>query len=155
MDQPELLKFALKPGAVFLVSVNTIADGIPHYWIILNDCMKDNDEVVFLIASSKIEEAQKWCSKNNPPLSRDSLVFINDDEYEPFTKQTILNCHRIYSMPFLRFILSVEVLEMCNPIPNHILRRVYSAIKVSPVPSDEIKDTLRKYEKLIQRPDNP
>ncbi len=143
MYSPQLLKVALKRGAVLSVSLPEVAGGVSHLWIILNEIKDESDQVLYAICSSQYEEAMKWCKKNRPPLSTEHLLFFDVHELNFNKEQTVVNCHRVDNIDFWKlYSLNIHVVSQ---VPQSILEKIWRLALDSKIVSNQDKGIVRKF----------
>ena|SRR6056297_1335127 len=118
----------LEQGMVLYVAHPQIAEGNPHYWVVLNKEIDDSDPVLYLIATSKIDRVENYCKKVNPKLLN-SLVFLNPVEESLLTKDTVLNCNEVKPIS-LRQLNKLEV-KYKGKLKEETIRKVIIAVEAS------------------------
>jgi hypothetical protein len=89
----ELRKF-LKQGTVLYVKYPERTGRKPHFWVVLNKEIKENEEVLSVIATSQVESVLKGLSF--PKKQEKCLVFLAQD-HEPFlTRETVFDCNELF-----------------------------------------------------------
>jgi len=118
----------LEQGMVLYVAHPQIAEGNPHYWVVLNKNIDESDPVLYLIATSKIDRVENYCKKVNPKLLN-SLVFLNPVEESLLTKDTVLNCNEVKPIS-LRQLNKLEV-KYKGKLKEETIRKVIIAVEAS------------------------
>jgi len=118
----------LEQGMVLYVAHPQIAEGNPHYWVVLNKEIDESEPVLYLIATSKIDRVENYCKKVNPKLLN-SLVFLNPGEENLLTKDTVLNCNEVNPIS-LRQLNKLEV-KYKGKLKEETIRKLIIAVNAS------------------------
>jgi hypothetical protein len=118
----------IKQGMVLYVPDIQVADGNPHYWIILNKEIDVTDPVLYLIATSKSEKVEMYCRKVNPKMLN-SLVRLEIEDEEFLTKKTILNCNEVKMIELRR--LNGRDIKYISQLTNETINKVVIAVDCS------------------------
>jgi len=118
----------LEQGMVLYVAHPQIAEGNPHYWVVLNKEIDESDPVLYLVATSKIDKVESYCKKVNPKLLN-ALVCLNAEEEALLTKDTVLNCNEVNPIS-LRQLNKLEV-KYKGKLKEETIRKVIIAVNAS------------------------
>lgn len=120
-----LRSLQLVQGSIIYIQDEAVANGDPHYWLILNKSDGD-EETLHIVCSSNILEAERWC-KGKDPLEGEALIVVEPSEETGFTLDTVINCYRI------RKVKRQEILEkgfkFKGILPDYYLKRTIETIQ--------------------------
>ncbi|MBI4323460.1 MAG: hypothetical protein HY596_04200 [Candidatus Omnitrophica bacterium] len=145
-DRPlvERVRACLQPGAILRFPFR--GSGQPHYHVLLL-LPTDEERLIFVVASSKVEERKK--ARDLPNIPTHTLVEINIRDFEWVTKPTIFDCNS----PEL--IHEVQLLECIRPfdeqgkkweygtVGNGLLEKLLNGVQDSPVADKRIRAMVR------------
>jgi hypothetical protein len=130
----------LKPGAVYYFHDKELTSPEPHYFIILNhDPIKD-EYLILVCSSSRVDKVKKKL-KNCP----DTFVEIFTDEYSGFTKDSIIDCNKIFKRTKEQLIekCSLGELKLKTQIGMSLLEKIRKSVLSSKVVEEEYKKLIR------------
>lgn len=137
----KFLNLCLHEGAVFYLVDRTFSSLEPHYFVVLNHNPYSEELLVLVVASSQIENVKKRRSH----LPKETLVEIDKDMYESFTKDSIIDCNSARTKS------RSQILEQLNaggsqvfPMPKEILKKLRQGVLASPVVETSVKLILRE-----------
>lgn len=136
-----LLDKCLHAGAVFYLVDRSFSSPEPHYFIVLNHNPSSDALLVVTVASSRIENVKRRRSI----LPQETLVEIGKDDYESFTKDSIVDCNSAQTKS------KQQVLQQLNNggtqtfrMPIEILNKLRAGVLASPVVEPIVKAILQE-----------
>ena len=134
-DAEEMLA-SLKRWQVYLChwKVDTIQS---HYQVILNNNFQTTGEMVYLsVSTSQIEKREDFVLKKWIP--KESLVIVEAWEVPFLPKKSCFDCNSVKScnihLLYWEHLANKFILK--GELPEHILKKIYEGIKLSPLVSD-------------------
>ena len=88
----------LKEKSILCFSLNYQGNPDPHYYVLLD---KGSEILLFSVCTSKLDTILNFVKKRN--LDYDTIVFIESEPNNPFSKNTYINCNSPVSIPFNEF----------------------------------------------------
>lgn len=135
------LNLCLHDGAVFYLVDRSFSSAEPHYFIVLNHDPGNDELLVVTVASSQIDNVKRRRSF----LPAETLVEIAENEYEAFTKDSIIDCNSARTKS------KMQVLEQLNSggsqvarMPADILNKLRAGVLASPVVEPSVKELLQE-----------
>ncbi len=131
------IKKTIQEGSVYYYVDEGLNSSDPHYFIVLNSDPLNSPHLVLVCATSQLVKKLELLEKRG--WDKDTLVLIPQDEYEPLTTYTAINCNSTIQRPIsfvvgkLKSGASVKW-KKCPCLPNEILHRV----KVGVLTSNEV-----------------
>lgn len=139
---PEVtIKASIKPGSVYYFPNEKFSSDEPHYFIVINlPPIKDNDTIVLLYASSKLEKVKKR-NRSNPSQT---LVTVSKNQYSDFTCTSIFDCNKFHIETIESLInrLSSGKLKLKSEMDIKLVKQLRQGVLASPLVPQEIKRKL-------------
>jgi hypothetical protein len=82
----------IRKGSVYYFTNDKFISTEPHYHIVLNENPLDDELLLLVVSSSKIDNVKR-INKNNPS---ETVVEICPTAYPAFTKKSIIDCNKPY-----------------------------------------------------------
>lgn len=128
---PEIqIRSTIKEGSVYYFSDNELNSKEPHYFIVLNHNPK-NEEILLLVCSTtKINERKKIRK-----LFKNTLVEISKRDYSDFKYDSIIDCNIIFPRTIEEIIskLKSDDLKIKKEMDSAIIEKLREAVCQSPV----------------------
>ena len=138
---PEIrIRNGIREGAVYYVSVEEIANGDPHYYVILNSSFAQGSHIIMVLATSQIAKKREYIALRELPEC--TLVVIQKSEYPHFSKETAFNCNEVHvrTMEYLiQKLRNGELKTFQEDIREEILTLLRNGVRASPVVENNIK----------------
>ena len=84
----------LKEKSILYFSLNYQGNPDPHYYVLLD---KGTEILLFSVCTSKLDTILNYVKRRN--LNYDTIVFIENEPDNPFSKNTYINCNSPVSIP--------------------------------------------------------
>lgn len=137
---PEIQIYAtIRPGAVYYFIEETLYSREPHYFIVLNHHPAEDEVILLVCASSRIQETKKRAQRRSLPEA--TLVEIRKDEYPDFTTDSIVDCNYVLhrSIEHLVNKLKQGDLKLKTVMESSLVEKLRKAVLDSPVIKENIK----------------
>lgn len=138
---PWELRLTLRAGTVYYFVHRETTSTEPHYFIILNRNPSQDTLLLLTIASSQIERVSRR-RQNVPPQT---LVRIAAVDYRPFSKDSIVDCNRVFELGRGELIAKHQSGEIRHheDLPSPILAKIVAGVLASPLVPEEQKRLIR------------
>lgn len=147
MDIPSIIRIlaTIKTGSVYYFEEEELSSNEPHYFVVLNQDPRTEEFLILVCASSQIEKRRQIIQRLGFP--QETLVFISPSEYATFSKDTVIDCNRVFEKTSRTIIekLDQNKLKVCMEIiPDTILKKLIKGVLTSTQISEKIKRMLFK-----------
>lgn len=151
MDIPSSIRIlaTIKAGSVYYFEEEELSSDEPHYFVVLNQNPRTEEFLILVCASSQIEKRRQIMQRLGFPP--ETLVFVSPSEYPIFSKDTVIDCNRVFEKTSQTLIekLDQNKLKVCTEImPNTILQKLIKGILASTQISEKIKRMLNVTQEL-------
>ena len=136
----------IKTGSVYYFEEDELSSNEPHYFVVLNQKPHTEEFLVLVCASSQVEKRKQIIRRLGFP--QETLVFISPSEYPIFSKDTVIDCNRVFEKTLQTLIekLDQNKLKVCTEvIPDIVLQKLIEGIVASTQISERIKRILLKH----------
>src|SRR3989344_1523724 len=145
MDIPPNVRIlvTIKTGSVYYFEEEKLSSDEPHYFIVLNQNPRTEEFLILVCASSQIEKMRQIMQRLGFP--QETLVFVSPSEYPIFSKDTVIDCNRVFEKTSQTLIEKLEQnkLKVCTDMmPNGILQKLIEGVLASSQISGKIKQML-------------
>lgn len=139
-EVPAILRQTLRAGTVYYAQLRALTSPEPHYLIVVNRNPLGQGILLFVVASSKVENVRRRRAAQPP----ETLVEINPTDYTEFTKPSIVDCNAVFRMSLQELVdrWSRNELAPKNDLPQSLLARIREGVKLSPLVEEEAKDLI-------------
>lgn len=134
----------LKTGIIYYFVEESFGVDIPHYFIVLNKCPRNDPVLLLTCASSQVGKVQLRAAKMG--YSADTLVKITPSEIACFTQDTIIDCNVIVekNIPSIVSKLTTEELRIrTEMVPGEIMEKLIKGALLSKQHSENVKKLIR------------
>ncbi len=139
MNVPYEIRLSLRQGTVYYMAERGLSSIEPHYFVVLNQNPLESKLLLLLVATSQVEKAKGRILRKNLPS--ESLVVIDDAEYDDFSKESCIDCNKLFNK-------SLE--ELCEQwrkkevrahkdLPRELVEKLIEGVKASPLIVEEDK----------------
>lgn len=138
-----LLSKTIQQGSVYLFIEDSHKDRIPHYFVILNKNPLEDDEFVFVLATSKVEKKRR-IRLAMLKLPTTTLVETDGAECAFLTKPTIFDCNELTKFTPSALIdkLQSKLFRHIGHVPEQILTKLIKGVTDSPLIDEELKELI-------------
>lgn len=145
MDIPPSIRIlaTIRSGSVYYFEEEQLSSDEPHYFVVLNRNPRTEEFLILVCASSQVEKRKQIIQRLG--FAQETLVFVSPSEYSIFTKDTVIDCNRVFEKTAQTLIEKLEQneLKVCAEImPDTILRKLAKGISASTQVSEKIKRML-------------
>jgi hypothetical protein len=145
MDIPPNVRIlaTIRTGSVYYFEEEELLSDEPHYFVVLNQNPRTEEFLILVCASSQIEKRRQIMQRLGFP--QETLVFVSPSEYPIFSKDTVIDCNRVFEKTSQTLIekLDQNKLKVCTEImPDTILQKLIRGILASTQISEKIKRML-------------
>ena len=145
MDIPAHVRIlaTIKTGVVYYFEEEQLLSKEPHYFVVLNKEPHTEEFLILVCASSQVEKRQQTIQKLG--FLRETLVFVSSSEYSLFTKDTVIDCNRVFEKTARSLIEKLEQnqLKVCPEVMSElIVQKLIRGIAASTQVSGKIKKML-------------
>ena len=145
MDIPSSIRIlaTIKTGSVYYFEEEELSSDEPHYFVVLNQNPRREEFLILVCASSQVEKRKQIIQRLGFP--QETLVFVSPSEYPIFSKDTVIDCNRVFEKTSQTLIEKLEQnkLKVCTDIiPDTILQKLTKGISASTQVSEKIKRML-------------
>jgi hypothetical protein len=139
VNVPYEIRLSLRQGTVYYMAERGLSSIEPHYFVVLNQNPLESKLLLLLVATSQVEKAKGRILRKNLPS--ESLVVIDDAEYDDFSKESCIDCNKLFNK-------SLE--ELCEQwrekevrahkdLPRELVEKLIEGVKASPLIVEEDK----------------
>lgn len=139
VDIPIEIRLSLRQGTVYYMAERGLSSTEPHYFIVLNRKPLESKILLLLVASSQVEKSLKRITRKNLPP--ESLVVINDTEYDDFTKESSIDCNKLFNKSLEELCEQWKKKEVRahKDLPRELVEKLIEGVMASPMISEEDK----------------
>lgn len=133
----------IKTGSVYYFEEEELTSNEPHFFVVLNRNPRTEEFLILVCASSQIERRKQIIQRLGFP--QETLVFVLPSEYPIFSKDTVIDCNRVFEKTSQTLIEKLEQnkLKVCTEImPDTILQKLTEGILASTQISKKVKRML-------------
>lgn len=133
------IKSTIKPGSVYYFEEVELSSDEPHYFIVISSQPK-SDRIILLVCSSSQVQKTQYRLRHIPKTH----VEISKDEYEGFSKNSIVDCNDVFCKSVDQIIDKLENynLKIKPEMDISIIEKLRNAVLESPRVDPEIQDML-------------
>ena len=145
MDIPPNVRIlvTIKTGSVYYFEEEELSSDEPHYFVVLNQNPRTEEFLILVCASSQVEKRKQIAQRLGFPS--ETQVIISPSEYPLFSKDTIIDCNRVFEKTSQTLIEKLEQnkLKVCTEMmPDGILQKLIGGVLASSQISGKIKQML-------------
>jgi len=145
MDSPALpfeLRLSLRRGTVYYFQHRGLLSEASHYFVVMNTDPQRDTVLLLAVASSQVEKIRER-RRNLPP---ETLVEVAPEEYEGFTKVTLIDCNQVFELDRAELVSRHQMNSIRShpDLPVDILNRVRDGIIASPRVDEAYKELIRQ-----------
>ena len=145
MDIPAHVRIlaSIRTGSVYYFEEEQLASIEPHYFIVLNKNPRAEEFLILVCASSQIEKRRQIIQRLRFP--QETLVIISPAEYPAFTKDTVVDCNRVFEKTPRSLIekLKQNKLKVCAEVmQDAIVQKLVKGILASTQVAEKVKRML-------------
>lgn len=145
MDIPPRIRIlaTIKTGSVYYFEEGELTSDEPHYFIVLNKNPCVEEFLILVCASSQVEKRKQIAQRLGFPS--ETQVVVTPSEYAIFSKDTIINCNRVFEKTSQTLIEKLEQnkLKVCTEMmPDEVLQKLIKGVLTSSQISEKIKQML-------------
>lgn len=145
MDIPSSIRIlaTINTGSVYYFEEKELSSNEPHYFVVLNQNPRTEEFLILVCASSQVEKRRQIIQRLGFP--EETLVFVSPAEYAIFSKDTVIDCNRVFEKTPQTLIekLDQNKLKVCTEvIPDAVLQKLIRGILASAQISEKIKRML-------------
>jgi len=145
MDIPPNIRIlaTIQTGSVYYFEEEELSSDEPHYFVVLNKNPRTEEFLILVCASSQIEKRQQIAQRLG--FAPETQVIITPSEYIIFSKDTIIDCNRVFEKTSQTLIEKLEQskLKVCTEMmPDDIIQKLTTGVLVSTQISEKIKKLL-------------
>ncbi len=133
----------IQPGSIYYFEEEQLSSPEPHYFIVLNKDPLTEEFLILVCASSQVEKRRQIAIKLGFP--KETLVFVSPSECSLFTKDTVIDCNRVFEKTSQSLIekLEQENLKVCaEVIATEIIAKLIQGVLASSQVSEKIQQLL-------------
>ncbi len=133
----------VKTGSVYYFEEESLSSDEPHYFIVLNKNPRTDEILILVCASSQVEKRRQIIKKLDFP--EETLVAVSPSEYQLFTKETVVDCNRVFEKSAQSLIEKLEQNELkpCREsMSEEIIQRLIKGVSASNQVSGNVKKML-------------
>ena len=134
----------IETGSVYYFKEEKLSSDEPHYFVVLNKNPQTEEFLILVCASSQVERRKQIIKQLGIPS--ETLVTISPSEYSSFSKDTVIDCNRVFEKTLQIIVekLKQDELKVCRDVMSDvILQKLTAGILVSPQVSGNIKNMLK------------
>lgn len=90
---PWEIRISLRQGTVYYMAERNLTSVQPHYFIVVNADPLGDEVLLLTVASSQIDTVKRRCARE----SGSTVVEINEADYADFTKDSVIDCNRVFT----------------------------------------------------------
>lgn len=137
----------LQSGSVYYFTEDApgFSSTAPHYFVVVNIDPQTEECLILVCASSQVAKRQEFIKKRGYP--EETLVFVDPEEYEHFTKETVFDCNRAFLRTTREIIAKGQQgsLKICSEqMPLQIVKRLQNGLLASSTISRKVKKMLQR-----------
>ena len=145
MDSPALpfeLRLSLRRGTVYYFQHRGLLSEASHYFVVMNTDPQQDTVLLLAVASSQVEKIRER-RRNLPP---ETLVEVAPEEYEGFTKVTLIDCNQVFELDRAELVSRHQMKSIRShpDLPVDILNRVRDGIIASPRVDEAYEELIRQ-----------
>jgi len=136
----------LQSGSVyyFQEDARDFSSTAPHYFVVVNIEPQTEELLILVCASSQVARRQEAIKRLGYP--EETLVLMTSEDYEHFTKETVIDCNRVFLKTTREIIDKGQQgkLRICSEkMPSKIVKQLQSGLIASPKISRKVKNMLK------------
>lgn len=93
MQVPWEIRVSLRQGTVYYMAERNLTSAQPHYFIVVNANPPGDEVLLLTVASSQTDTVKRRCARE----SESTVVEINEADYADFTKDSVIDCNRVFT----------------------------------------------------------
>ena len=132
----------IETGSVYYFENKEISSSEPHYYTVLNIRPREEDFLMLVCASSRVEKKIRItkCLKYPP----NTLVVVSPHEYPMFKVDSAIDCNSVFEITIqsLADKLEDKKLKLCPIMPRKIVGRLTGGVLESSLTSEKIRKML-------------
>ncbi len=142
MAIPFDLRLTLRTGTVYYFRHRELSSGEPHYFVVLNADPLSQRVILMSVFTSKVDKQERSIARSGHP--KETLIKLGPAEYPELTKESCVNCNKVFTKPLAELISLWPRLEK-KPIdlPTEILEKILAGVELSPEVAEEEKALIR------------
>lgn len=145
MDIPPSIHIlaTIRTGSVYYFEEEELLSDEPHYFVVLNQNPRTEEFLVLVCASSQVEKRKQIIQRLGFP--QETLVLVLSSEYPIFSKDTVIDCNRVFEKTSQTLIEKLEQnkLKVCTEVMSDtILQKLIIGVLASSQISEKIKHLL-------------
>jgi hypothetical protein len=139
VNVPYEIRLSLRQGTVYYMAERGLSSIEPHYFVVLNQNPLDSKLLLLLVATSQVEKAKGRISRKNLPS--ESLVVIDDAEYDDFSKESCIDCNKLFNKSLEELCEQWRKKEVSahKDLPRELVEKLIAGVKASPLITEEDK----------------
>jgi hypothetical protein len=133
----------IETGSVYYFKEEELSSTEPHYFIVLNKNPRTEEFLMLVCASSQVEKRKRIAKYLRFPES--TLVVVSPSEYSRFTKDSVVDCNRIFEKTIQSLIEKLEKgqLKLCETLmPKEVIQKLISGALASNQVSEKVRKML-------------
>ena len=136
---PPELRLGLRAGSVFYFQSRELTSEKPHFFVVVNRDPLRSELLLLTIVTSNIPDVR---TRNRSRM--ETVVEITPAEYNEFKLHSAIDCNVLIEKPLAELAGMVRRKEVRyhHDLPAEIFAKIRSAILVSPLVADELKEML-------------
>lgn len=133
----------IETGSVYYFQDEGISSNEPHYFIVLNRNPRTEEFLILVCVSSQVDKRRRIAKFLKFPEK--TLVIVSPSEYPRFTKESVVDCNRIFERTTQSLIdkLEKKKLKLCDQLmPKEVVQKLVSGTLASNLTSEKIRKML-------------
>ena len=144
MEIPFDIKFTLRRGTVYYLQHRGLSSSEPHYFIVLNSAPMEQRVILMSVFTSQIEKQERAITRAGH--REETLVRINPSDYSELSKDSCVNCNKVFSKPLAELIQNwPNMAKKLIDLPGDILEKILTGVELSSLVSEEEKALIRGF----------
>ena len=134
---------AIQTGSVYFFEEDELSSREPHYFIVLNKNPRTEEFLMLACASSQTDKRKRIAKKLGFP--DETIVIVSPAEYSLFTKETVIDCNRVFEKSIQTLIEKLELnkLRPCIQLmPQEIIQKLVKGVLASNQVSEKVRKML-------------
>ncbi|MBI3231897.1 MAG: hypothetical protein HYZ51_02335 [Candidatus Doudnabacteria bacterium] len=133
----------IQTGSIYYFEEEKLSSSEPHYFVVLDKDPRTEEFLILVCASSQVEKRRQIAIKLGFP--KETLVLVSPSECPLFTKDTVIDCNRVFEKTSQSLIekLEQENLKVCTEvIATDIITKLIQGVLASSQVSEKIQQLL-------------